>query len=104
MIRVTLLFLLFMPPCIIIIRPEFLTDYIGILHNNINLCLLISHLNDFVYDHMMSCLTYTREYEAFTWGLMQTKDFYEEIVFLNKNISFIKTIEDANEILVNNVL
>lgn len=66
--------------------------------------LLISHLNDFVYDHMMSCLTYTREYEAFTWGLMQTKDFYEEIVFLNKNISFIKTIEDANEILVNNVL
>ncbi len=66
--------------------------------------LLISHLNDFVYDHMMSCLTYTREYEAFTWGLMQTKDFYEEIVFLNKNISFIKMIEDANEILVNNVL
>lgn len=66
--------------------------------------LLISHLNDFVYDHMMSCLTYTREYEAFTWGLMQTKDFYEEIVFLNKNISFIKKIEDANEILVNNVL
>ena len=66
--------------------------------------LLISHLNDFVYDHMMSCLTYTREYEAFTWGLMQTKDFYEEIVFLNKNISFIKTIEDANEILVNNIL
>ena len=66
--------------------------------------LLISHLNDFVYDHMMSCLTYTREYEAFTWGLMQTKDFYEEILFLNKNISFIKKIEDANEILVNNVL
>lgn len=66
--------------------------------------LLISHLNDFVYNHMMSCLTYTREYEAFTWGLMQTKDFYEEIVFLNKNISFIKKIEDANEILVNNVL
>lgn len=66
--------------------------------------LLISHLNDFVYDHMMSCLTYTREYEAFTWGLMQNKDFYEEIVFLNKNISFIKMIEDANEILVNNVL
>lgn len=66
--------------------------------------LLISHLNDFVYDHMMSCLTYTKEYEAFTWGLMQTKDFYEEIVFLNKNISFIKKIEDANEILVNNVL
>ena len=66
--------------------------------------LLISHLNDFVYDHMMSCLTYTREYEAFTWGLMKTKDFYEEIVFLNKNISFIKKIEDANEILVNNVL
>ena len=66
--------------------------------------LLISHLNDFVYDHMMSCITYTREYEAFTWGLMQSKDFYEEIVFLNKNISFIKKIEDANEILVNNVL
>ena len=66
--------------------------------------LLISHLNDFVYDHMMSCLTYTREYEAFTWGLMQTKDFYEEILFLNKNISFIKKIEDANEILVNNIL
>ena len=66
--------------------------------------LLISDLNDFVYDHMMSCLTYTREYEAFVWGLMQTKDFYEEMVFLNKNISFIKTIEDANEILVNNVL
>ena len=66
--------------------------------------LLISDLNDFVYDHMMSCLTYTREYEAFTLGLMQTKDFYEEIVFLNKNISFIKKIEDANEILVNNVL
>ena len=66
--------------------------------------LLISQLNDFVYKHMMSCLTYTREYEAFTWGLMQTKDFYEEIVFLNKNISFIKKIEDANEILVNNVL
>ena len=65
--------------------------------------LLISHLNDFVYDHMMSCITYTREYEAFTWGLMQSKDFYEEIVFLNKNISFIKKIEDANEILVNNV-
>ena len=53
---------------------------------------------------MMSCLTYTREYEAFTWGLMQTKDFYEEILFLNKNISFIKKIEYANEILVNNVL
>lgn len=66
--------------------------------------LLISDLNDFVYDHMMSCLTYTREYEAFTLGLMQTKDFYEEIVFLNKNISFIKTLEATNEILVNNVL